>query len=340
LQKRILIVRTDRVGDVVMITPMVREIKKAFPDSFVATLTQPNTTAILQNNPYIDKMITDDLSKESYKKVIEELKEYKFTDGLLVLPTDRAAYQMFFAGIKDRIGVGRKLYEIITFMKSVSRNNYIPLRHEADYCMDLARKIGVVTDNYQPEIFVSEEEKKWTKDFYNSFGIKDDTFKIILHTGSKNSAPNWSEDKYFELLKGILKKFREGNFVIMLTALEMTEEFKSKVRNLNENRIIDVSQKITNLRELIKVISGIDLMLCSSTGPIHLADALDIKCIGIHCHRNVSCAKHWGVINKKSINLEVTKEYCDSHCSNDKNICNFEDGIQIEEVIKHIEIKK
>jgi ADP-heptose:LPS heptosyltransferase len=340
LQKRILIVRTDRVGDVVMITPMVREIKKTFPDSFVATLTQPNTTAVLQNNPYIDKMIIDDLEKESYKKVIGELKQLKFTDGLLVLPTDRAAYQMFSAGIKNRIGVGKKLYEVITFMKSVSRNNYIPLRHEADYCMDLARKIGVVTENIQPEIFVTGEEKKWTEKFYADCGIRKDTFKIILHTGSRNSAPNWSEDKYFELLKGILKKFREEDYVILLTALEMTDEFKNKVRNLNESRIIDISQKITNLRELIKVISGIDLMLCSSTGPIHLADALDIKCIGIHCHRNVSCAKHWGILNKKSINLEVTKEYCDSHCSNDKNICNFEDGIQTEEVIKHIEIKK
>jgi ADP-heptose:LPS heptosyltransferase len=339
LSKRILIIRTDRVGDVVMITPMVRELKKTFPDSFIATLTQPNTTAILQNNPYIDLMITDDLKEESYKKVIEKIKSYKFTDGLLVLPTERAAYQMFRAGVKNRIGVGRKLYEIITFMKSVSRNNYIPLRHEADYCMDLARKIGVVTDNIQPEIFISQEEKNWTKEFYKSCGIKDDTFKIILHTGSKNSAPNWSEKKYLELLKGILKKFPNEDFVIMLTAIEMTDDFKFKVRDLNDKRVIDISREITSLRELIKVISGIDLMFCSSTGPIHLADALDIMCIGIHCYRNVNCSKHWGVLNKKSINLEVTKEYCDSHCSNDKNICKFENGIQVEEVIKFIEIK-
>jgi ADP-heptose:LPS heptosyltransferase len=339
LQKRILIVRTDRVGDVVMITPMIREIKKAFPDSFIATLTQPNTTAILQSNPYIDLMITDDLKNESYKKVIKELKQLKFTDGLLVLPTERAAYQMFRAGVKNRIGVGRKLYEIITFMKSVSRKNYIPLRHEADYCMDLARKIGVVTDNIQPEIFTTDDEKKWVKEFYRSCGIKDSTFKIILHTGSKNSAPNWSEEKYFKLLNEIISKFPNEDYVIMLTALEMTDGFKEQISGLNEKRIKDVSQKITNLRELIKVISGVDLMLCSSTGPIHLADALNIKCIGIHCHRNVNCAKHWGVLNKKSINLEVSKEYCDSHCSNDKNICNFENGIPVEEVIKYIEIK-
>ncbi|MFA5404257.1 MAG: lipopolysaccharide heptosyltransferase family protein, partial [Ignavibacteria bacterium] len=234
MSKRILIVRTDRVGDVVMITPMVREIKKTFSDSFIATLTQPNTTAILENNPYIDLMITDDLREESYEKVIKEIKKYRFTDGLLVLPTDRAAYQMFRAGVKSRIGVGRKLYEIITLMKSVSRNNYIPLRHEADYCMDLARKIGVVTENIQPEIFITKEENKWIKEFYKNFGINNETFKIILHTGSRNSAPNWSEDKYFELLKGILKKFPNEDFVIMLTALEMTDEFKSNVGNLKD----------------------------------------------------------------------------------------------------------
>lgn len=323
-----------------MITPMIREIKKAFPDSFIGTLTQPNTTAILQNNPHIDVMITDDLKKESYKKVISEIKKYKFTDGLLVLPTDRAAYQMFSARIKNRIGVGKKLYEIITFMKSVSRNNYIPLRHEADYCMDLARKIGVTTDNIQPEIFVTDEERKKAGEFYKSIGIKEETFRIILHTGSRNSAPNWSEDKYLELLKGIVKKFPSEDYAILLTAFEMTDDFKKKVSELNDKRIIDVADKITNLRDFIKVISGIDLMLCSSTGPIHLADALDIKCIGIHCHRNVSCSKHWGVINKKSINLDVKKEYCDSHCSNDKSICNFEDGISTEEVLKFIEINK
>jgi ADP-heptose:LPS heptosyltransferase len=322
-----------------MITPMVREIKKTFPDSFVATLTQPNTTAILANNPYIDKMITDDLKDESYKKVIAELRQYKFTDGLLVLPTERAAYQMFRAGVKNRIGVGRKLYEIITFMKSVSRNNYIPLRHEADYCMDLARKIGVITDNIQPEIFITNEEKNWTEEFYQNNGISKNTFKIILHTGSKNSAPNWSEEKYFELLKEIIRKFPNEDYAIMLTALEMTNDFKEKVKILNDKRIIDISQKITNLRELIKVISGTDLMLCSSTGPIHLADALNRKCIGIHCYRNVNCAKHWGVLNNKSINLEVAKKYCDSHCSNDKSICDFENGTSTNEVLRHIEIK-
>ncbi|MFA7360319.1 MAG: glycosyltransferase family 9 protein [Candidatus Kapaibacterium sp.] len=336
MSRRYLIVRTDRVGDVVMTTAIPREIKKAYPDAFVATLTQPNTAVIFDNNPYVDARITDDLSKNTFWNVVKQIRKYKFDYGLLILPTGRAGYQMFWGGIKKRIGVGRIFYEVITFMGSVSRKNYNPLRHEADYCMDLARKTGVVTNNYQPEIYVSDIEKAEINEFLRTIGISESTYKIILHTGSKNSAPNWSEDKYFRLIQKILKKYPDKEFALLLTAFEMTKEFKDKVKSLNDKRIYDVSDDIDSLRKLIKIISTTDLMICSSTGPIHLADALDRKCIGIHCKRDMSCVKIWGVMNKKSINLEVSKEFCDSNCSSDKEKCGIENGLSTDEVLKHI----
>lgn len=320
-----------------MITPMVREIKKSFPDSFVATLTQPNTSEILKNNPYVDKIITDDLSKKTFWKVVKEIRNLNFDYGLLVLPTERAAYQMFLAGVKKRIGVGRKIYEVITFMKSVSRNKYIPLRNEADYCMDLARAIGVKTDNFQPEIFVTEEEKQWAARMLTENGIDADSFKIFIHSGSKNSAPNWSEDKYLLLIKGILSKYPTKKFSIILTAFEMTGDFLYKIKNINDNRIFNISGSVKNLRDLIKIISLADLHISSSTGPLHLADALGIKCIGLNCHRAMSSAGLWGALNNKSVNVEVTKEYCDKHCSNDKEVCDIENGITPEQILSYVE---
>lgn len=126
MKKRILIVRTDRVGDVVMITPVIRELRRKFPDSFIAALTNPNSADVLTGNPHLNETITDDMSRQSFFSVVSRLRSLKFTDGLLVMPTERAAYQMFLGGVKNRIGVGRKLYEVITMMKSVSRNKYIP----------------------------------------------------------------------------------------------------------------------------------------------------------------------------------------------------------------------
>lgn len=338
-QKRILVVRTDRVGDTVMVTPVVRELKKAFPDSFVATLTQPNSAGIFFNNPYVDKIITDDLKKESFKKVIREIKECRFTHGLIIFPSERAAWQLFLGRVKKRYMTGFRLYSLFTFTRCVSHKRFTELRHEADYSLDLARRIGVVTDNIYPEIFVTEEEKKANLKFLESKNIPAGIFKMILHTGSGNSAPNWSEKRYFELIQMILKKFGDKDFRIILTAKEMSEKFLSDINGLNDNRLVDISGEIKTLRQLICTISNTGLMICPSTGPIHIAGALDIKCIGIYCRRSVVSSKCWGVLNKKSVNLEVPEEFCEANCGEGKPGCKIEDGITPADVLKYVEIK-
>lgn len=317
-----------------MITPMIRELRRTFPDAFIATLTNTNTQDILLNNPHLNQIIADDLSKDSFYAVTAKLREYNFTDGLLVMPTERAAYQMFLGGVKNRIGVGRKLYEVITLMKSVSRDKYIPLRHEADYCMDLARKIGVVSDDLTPEIYITTEEKKMGMDVLISLNVYENDQKIIVHTGSGKSSSNWSEDKYLQLIKEILNKNKESK--IILTAKEMSDDFKKKITLLNQRNIVFADDKINRLRDLICIIANTDLLIAPSTGPLHIASALKVKTIGLYCHRRMNCAKHWGALGSKAVNLEVSKKYCDEKCSADKETCRFEDGISIEEVLSNI----
>ncbi|MEO6695365.1 MAG: glycosyltransferase family 9 protein [Ignavibacteria bacterium] len=332
--KRVLIVRTDKVGDVVMITPMIREIRNKYPDAFIATLTTPNTSEILYNNPHLDLLLTDELSKKTFRKVIDKIKTQKFTDALLTMPTERAAYQLFFAGIKNRIGVGRKIYEVITFMKSVSRKNYIPLRHEADYCMDLARAIGINADNITPEIFITQDERNYGIEMFSKNSSYENSFKIIVHTGSGKSSGNWSEKKYLQLINQILAE-RPGS-VIIVTAREMTAPFKNELKNLKDERIIFAVEKIKCLRDLISVIANADLLIASSTGPLHIASALNVSTIGLYCHRKMNCSALWGAVGAKAVNLEISKLYCDSHCGIDKTVCRFEGGISIEEVISKI----
>ena len=277
----------------------------------------------------------DDLTKESFYKVVKELRRIKFTDGLMVFPTARVSYQMLLGGVKNRIGEGHRLYEIITGMRSVDRHNYIPLKHEADYCMDLARKIGVKTDNIDLEIYVTDDEKKEAFDFLKRVGVEKENYKLILHTGNLGSSPNWSEKKYLQLIEEILLLQIPG-LKIILTAIEMSEEFIKKARETGKEKVVDISKKISGLREFIKVISVVDLFVCNSTGPLHMADALNRKCIGINCHRPMNSVQYWGIINKRSINIEVSEEYCNKNCSADKKICAFENGISIEQVIDGI----
>lgn len=335
-QKRILVVRTDRLGDVIMITPIVRELKRFFEGCFVGVLINSSYSSVFENNPNVDLIIQDDLKKESYWRIVNEIRKNKFTHGLLVYPTQRAAYQMFLGGVKKRYLTGTKLYGSLTFMHSVSRNKYKNLKHEADYCMDLARRIGVVAENIQPEIFVTNDNKNNANQFLRQFDVGKDSKKIIFHTGSGNSAPNWTEDKYFQLLQALVAKYNNEDVKILLTAIEMTDDFRKKAVELSPENVLDVANHIKDIRSFIDVISVCDIIFSSSTGPSHIADGLGKRAVTIYCNREMSCSKHWGVLNDKSSSIEVSKEYCDQNCSKDKKICRIENGINIEDVLKHI----
>jgi heptosyltransferase-2 len=228
------------------------------------------------------------------------------------------------------------LYELITFTNSVSRNNYTPLRHEADYCMDLARKIGVETDNLTLEIFLTEKEKTEGAAFLDKFGVDKEDYKIMIHTGSFGSAPNWSERKYHQLIERIFSQLAIKDLKLILSAKEMSREFLEGLRVFDSYSIINISRSVDDLRELVKVIGQADIFIGPSTGPLHIADALGKKVIGIHCHRDMNCIKHQGILNNCSINLEVSADNCNKFCSADQNTCGIEHGLSIDEVISSI----
>ncbi len=161
-QLRILVSRIDRIGDVVLSTPIPREIKKAYPNSFVSVLVKKYTKDIYLNNPYVDEVILYDGEDNSKLKLfwqlVSEIRSFKFTHAFMLLPNERLNWILFFSGIPNRIGVGHKLYQFLSFSKYVDRKKYIPLRHEADYCLDMIRKIGIEPKSMEPEIFLSKDE--------------------------------------------------------------------------------------------------------------------------------------------------------------------------------------
>jgi len=119
----------------------------------------------------------------------------------------------------------------------------------------------------------------------------------------------------------------------------MSATFLEKIDQLNEGRIVNISGKVDDLRNLIKVISNVNLLVTSSTGPIHLASALGIRTIGLYCKRPMDCAKKWGALGINAINVEVNKEHCDNHCSEDKKKCDIETGIEMNEITELIKME-
>ena len=326
--KRILIVRPDRIGDVVLSTPIPREIKKTYPSSFVAVLLRKYTQDIYLNNPYVDKIILiDDDSGKSFWEKVKEIKKYKFTHSLLLLPTERLNYLLFFAGIPYRIGVGHKFYQFITFTRYVDRKKYIPLRHEADYCMDLARKIGVETKNLDTEIYLTDEEGRKVNLTREEL-LKGKKYLIGIHTTSGNSSPNWTVEEYRNL---ILKLTSLKDISIALTDNIIPDQLK---------KIEDVSYPNENksLRESILNFASLDLLISASTGPMHIAATLKVKTLSMFCPLTACSPKLWGPLGNESKIILPEENYCQTVCPGDPKKCTFtgEGGIDSDSIIRGI----
>ena len=327
IQKRVLISRPDRLGDVVLSTPLPREIKKAFPDSFVAVMVRNYTKPVFENNPYVDEIITVDdfLSKQkgSFRTMVKKLRTLKFNYALMLLPNERINYLLFFTGIKTRVGVGHKFFQWITNVKSVSRNKYKPLRHEADYCLDLARAIGVNSFNYSTEIFLSEEEKTEAEKFRNEIAPNGE--KIVgVHITSGNSCPNFSTTDYLKLIKE-LKNI--PNLKIVVTDVKLPEEIED-----NLNGVIRIEE---GMRNLFIALSALNLLISSSTGPSHVAAALGIPTLTLFCRISACSPQLWSPIGNKAFYIQPNEDYCASQCPGNPKICTFANGgILPEQVVR------
>ncbi len=281
-QKRILIVRPDRIGDVVLSTPLPREIKKQYPDSYIAVLVRKYTKDIYFNNPYVNNIILADDNKSFFQKV-KEIRHEKFTHSLTLLPTERLNYMLFLAGIPYRVGVGHKLYQFLTFTHYVSRHKYIPLRHEADYCMDLARKIGVKSDNLETEIFLTAEEIIKVAEFRKK-RLTDKKYIIGIHTTSGNSSPNWLVSTYKKLIERLSAN---RNFYLVATDNKVPKE----LANIPGIEYPNVGK---SLRESFITLAGLDYLISSSTGPMHIAAALKVKTLSLFCPIPACSPELWG----------------------------------------------
>ena len=321
---RILVVRPDRIGDVVLSTPLPREIKKAYSQSYIAVLLRKYTEAVYLNNPNIDEIIIYDES-ESSVSLIGRLRKYKFDYSLTLIPTEKLNWVLFFTGIRTRIGVGHKFYQFLSNTKSVYRNKYIPLRHEADYCLDELRKLGIETQDLDSEIHLRREEQIEATEMKNKL-CPNGEMLIGINSTSGNSAPNMPLTEYVDLANKLNKI---AKVKIAVTDLSVPRELK------NLDNVI-FSNEGNTLRQSIINFSTLDLLISSSTGPMHIAAGLGVPTLSLFCPLPACSPELWSPTGNNAEIILPEKDYCENQCPGDPKVCTFQEkgGIDAEVVFE------
>lgn len=308
--KNILIVRTDRIGDVVLSLPLADIIKNKYPDCKVTYLLREYTSTLLDGNPFIDEII---IAEESDGKIIfgnnlYRIKNKNFDTCVVVNPTFQISIMMFLAGITNRIGTGYRWYSLL-FNKKVFEHRKYGEKHELDYNVNLLKEIGIDSNDALKKIKfhlnVDKESSEKVNALLNERGFDQNNKLVIIHPGSGGSSVDLPTDKLVDLTRRINEL---NNVRVAITGskseTDLCKEFEVSNSVLNLAGKLDISL----LKALIK---KADLFISNSTGPIHIAAAFGIFVIGFYPKIPACSEKRWGPYTEKKTIFNPTIE-----CSN------------------------
>lgn len=278
--KRVAVLRTDRIGEVLLSTVAIDAIKRSYPASYVAFVTSAYSKPLVDARGDVDDVIIfDTLHKRGTfggaLRLAAALKRKKFDTAVILNPHKALHLACFLAGIPRRVGYDRKWAFLLTDKAEDKRGE--GLKHEVEYTMDLLRLIGVSGLTPTPKLQVSEADEAYANGILTGKGARKDRPIVIIHPGSSNKAKIWPMERYAEVIRNI--KSGTGAEVILIGGKE-ERALTEKIIKLSGADAVNMAGDLS-IRQLAALVKKAVLFIGNDAGPMHIAAALGVKVIAI-----------------------------------------------------------
>lgn len=313
--KKIIISRTDGIGDVVLSLPVAGALKSINKAHEIILLGKNYTRPVGEACQYIDAF--EDWSGIENLTPVQKIKYFRDLKAdviVHVFPVKEIALLAKEAGIKTRIGASGRLYHYTACNKLIKLTRRRSPYHETQLNLKLIKPLGARRHYALNEIipyFGLSRIKPLPKAFKQL--IDNSKFNLILHPKSKGSAREWDPGHFSKLIE-ILPK---DKFQVFLTG---TEAEGIQIRPFLEKHkdLIDLTGKM-NLDELITFVSSVEGIVAASTGPLHIGAALGKTAIGIYPPIRPMHPGRWAPVGEKASYLVADKKCSkcrkETHCA-------------------------
>jgi len=302
--RNILVVRTDRLGDVILTLPVCSTLHTAFPGVRVSMLVRTYVRPIIAGNPFVEDAVwVDDEGgvPKDFFSLRKELDEKNFDAAVIVRPTFRISLLVFTARISRRVGTGYRWYSWL-FTDRLYEHRKTAERHELEYNLRLLRPLGIeVSSSVAPDfgIRVPSDVRQEITAILRSFGIEDDEKVVVLHPASGGSAREWPPDRFRELG---LRLAEIENVKVVVTGMPSEERTLRRVLESSCPPFVSLVGRLT-LPILTGLLERASLFIANSTGPLHLAGALGTPVIGLYPPVRPMSAARWGPYGENGVAL-------------------------------------
>lgn len=280
--KRILISRLRFIGDVVLTTPVIRALKRQYPEAALYYLAEAGPAAVLAHNPHLEEVIVlpDELLParsvltrcREQARFLRSLRKRRFDLAIDLFGNPRSALLTLATGARYRVG-----YDV----RGRGRAYNVKIRRSAslrvvDAYLDAVRTIGVPADDDHTEVHFSAEDTNWAESWLAAREIDGARPIAALNPGASWPAKTWSAERFAELARGLIEDF---NVTVLLVAGPGQRETTAGLNALSGHACPVV--ETDSLTRLAALIHRCDLCVSNDCGPMHIAVAAGTPTIGL-----------------------------------------------------------
>jgi ADP-heptose:LPS heptosyltransferase len=334
--ERILVVRTDRLGDVVLTLPVLSSLRRCFPRARLTVLLKHYTGAIVEGNPFVDEILWYDADGTSlpFGRMLSALKQRRFDAAVMVRPDPRAALLLFLARIPVRVGTGYRYYSPL-MTDRVYDHRSDARRHELEYNLRLLEPLGC---DIRPEleeprfgVAVTDAMCSSAEAVLASAGAGSDR-RVVVHPGSGGSAADWPVDSFMSLAR----RLEDAGHGVVLVTGTAEESVKTAAVARGCARAVDLAGRLT-VPQLAAVIRSSRLFVGNSTGPLHVAVAVGTPVLGFYPSVPVMGVRRWGPYTSRSAVLAPDPTLCRRRVEHAGGTCSCMETITVDEAFRAAE---
>jgi heptosyltransferase III len=298
-QRRILIVRTDRLGDVILTLPMVAVLREWYPDAYLAMMLNRYTGEIVRGNPSLNEIIWDDRISggEPSPGLVGTLRARKFSTVFVVHPTPRLAWLVACAGIPERIGTGYRVYSFF-FNRKIYEHRKDARYHELEYNLHMLRTLRpeFTGDGVVPRYDINIDPAADMEVRKRIGSLASGQSLIVMHPGSGGSAHDWPRT-HFAQLAGLVAG--ERRYRLVVTGGGKEDALVRDIAAAGKTEFAFAGS--LSLPELAALYAMARVVVGNSTGPLHLAAAVGTRVIGLYSQITAMSPARWGPYTERKV---------------------------------------
>ncbi len=270
------------IGDMVMATPVLTDLRKAYPEAHITAMSRSPICELLKEDPEINELfcfskISGFGRRSERRDIIEKLRKGHYDLGILLTHSFSSAWWFWQGKVSRRLGYNCNLRRLL-LNHPISLPGNVNEQHLVMTYKMVLQPLGIPVSGSRPRLFLTDKELEDARTLLKQLGVMKGNLVVGINPGATyGSAKCWLPERFREVTERLLE---EKDLFVIYFGDQATSQLVKEICQGLPPRVINLAG-LTSIRELASLIKLCDALLTNDSGPMHIAAALGTPLVAL-----------------------------------------------------------